>query len=50
MGKYIRTRLGLNSGEFVSKPDMVEYGRTDVTFTKMDEETYFMDFSVRTDG
>lgn len=45
LGEYIRTRMGLPSGEFITKQHLLDYGRTDVTFIKIDEETYLMDFS-----
>ena len=32
--------------ETASEEDMEHYGRTDVDFYKIDEETYYMDFSV----
>lgn len=46
LGEYFRNRLGLPNGAFVSKEDLLEYGRTDVTFYKLDDEQFFMDFSV----
>lgn len=46
MGEYFRSRLGIGSGKPVLKSDLERYGRTDVCFTKVDEESYFMDFSV----
>ncbi len=46
MGEYFRNRLGLPSGALVSKKDLESYGRTDVTFYKIEDETYLMDFSV----
>lgn len=46
LGEYFRNRLGLESGAFVTKEDLLKYGRTDVTFIKIDEEEYYMDFSV----
>ncbi len=46
IGEYFRNRLGLTSGEYVTKDDLFAYGRTDVDFYKIDDETYFMDFSV----
>ena len=46
LGEYFRNRLGLASGQFVKKEHLEQYGRTDVTFYKIDDETYFMDFSV----
>jgi len=46
LGEYFRNRLGLPSGAFVKKEYLLRYGRTDVDFYKIDDETYFMDFSV----
>ena len=47
LGRYFRDRLNLNPGQYVKKRHLEEYGRTDVTFTKMDDENYSMDFDVR---
>lgn len=44
LGKYLRDRIGMHSGDYVERQHLVKYGRTDVTFTKIDEETYLMDF------
>ena len=44
LGQYLRKRLGLNSGEYVTRQHLTDYGRTNVTFTKIDDETYLMDF------
>ena len=46
LGEYFRNRLGLANGEFVDRAALDAYGRTDVAFVKLDEETYYMDFSV----
>ena len=46
LGEYFRNRLGLANGEFVTRAALDAYGRTDVAFVKLDEETYYMDFSV----
>lgn len=46
LGEYFRNRLGLSNGAYVRKDDLLAYGRTDVTFYKIDEEQYYMDFSV----
>ena len=46
LGEYFRNRLGLASGQFVEKKHLEQYGRTDVMFYKIDDETYFMDFSL----
>lgn len=45
LGEYFRNRLGLANGSFVSKQNLIDYGRTDVTFYKIDDEQFFMDFS-----
>jgi hypothetical protein len=46
LGEYFRNRLGVSNGAFIHKHDLARYGRTDVTFYKLDDEQYFMDFSV----
>jgi len=46
LGEYFRNRLGVEYGERVTKADLDLYGRTDVTFCKIDDETFEMDFSV----
>ena len=46
MGLYFRHRLGLQEGSPVRLEDLERYGRSDVDFYKIDEETYYMDFSV----
>lgn len=45
LGEYFRNRLGLGNGAFVTKQNLLNYGRTDVTFFKIDDEEYYMDFS-----
>ncbi|MHB1841835.1 MAG: restriction endonuclease PLD domain-containing protein [Sulfobacillus sp.] len=45
LGEYFRNRLGLANGARVTTADLRAYGRTDVSFTKIDDETYLMDFS-----
>jgi len=47
LGKYFRNRLELPDGAEVKKIHLLSYGRTTVTLKKLDEETYFMDFSVK---
>lgn len=46
LGEYFRHRLGLPYGSKVTKEDLLNYGRTDIEFCKIDDETYEMDFSV----
>ena len=45
LGEYFRNRLGLQNGAYITQDDLERYGRTDVKFVKLDEETYYMDFS-----
>jgi hypothetical protein len=46
IGEYFRRRMELANGVFVTKYDLENYGRTNVTFYKLDDEQYLMDFSV----
>ncbi len=46
LGEYFRCRIGVANGAFVTKEDLINYGRTDITFYKLDDEQFFMDFSV----
>ncbi len=46
MGLYFRARIGVRSGEFVKKEDLLKYGRTDVHISKVDDNNYFLDFSI----
>lgn len=46
IGEYFRSRLGLSSGALVTEKDLARYGRNDIGFYKIDDETYYMDFSV----
>lgn len=43
LGEYFRNRLGLANGAYVTRDDLTRYGRTDVKFVKLDEETFYMD-------
>ena len=45
-GLYFRKRIGLESGKFVNIEDLKKYGRTDASIYKIDNENYFLDFSV----
>ncbi|MDR0761923.1 MAG: NgoFVII family restriction endonuclease [Campylobacteraceae bacterium] len=47
LGEYFRNRLGLSNGAFVWRSDLDRYGRTDIVFYKIDNENYYMDFSVQ---
>lgn len=46
LGEYFRGRLGLPNSAYISRKDLLSYGRTDVTFYKIDDEEFYMDFSV----
>lgn len=46
LGEYFRRRLNIQLGDPVNLGHLQNYGRTDVRFCKLDEETFFMDFSV----
>lgn len=45
LGEYFRNRLELPNGAFITRTDLERYGRTDVTFIKVDDEQYFMNFA-----
>lgn len=47
LGKYFRKRLGISLGGPVLKSDLEKYGRSDIIFYKLDDETFYMDFSVK---
>ena len=44
LGLYIRNRLKVVSGDFVERRHLDAYGRTDISFMKIDDETFYMDF------
>lgn len=46
IGEYFRNRLGVAEGAMVTKEHLERYGRTNVVFTKIEDELYYMDFSV----
>ena len=45
-GTYFRARLSVELGEKIETADLDRYGRRTVTFVKLDEEDYYMDFSL----
>lgn len=45
LGAYFRARIGVPSGAPVAKRDLENYGQTEVTFCKIEDGTYYMDFS-----
>jgi hypothetical protein len=46
LGEYFRHRLGVANSKIVTLDHLHNYGRTDIDFYKIDEENYFMDFSL----
>ncbi len=50
LGEYFRNRLGLRNGVYVRVEDLDAYGRRDVSFLKIDDEQFYMDFSVDNKG
>ena len=46
IGQYIRRRMNLKDGEMVTAKHFEIYGRDDIAVFKIDDETYYMDFSV----
>lgn len=46
MGDYLRSRLGISSGEFVNTEDLERYGRTHIDVSIIGEGVYYLDFSV----
>lgn len=44
LGAYLRDRMRVPSGEYVTRQHLERYGRTDITFIKIDNETYLLDF------
>lgn len=50
LGEYFRKRLGLPNGAYVWKEDLLKYGRTNVSFYKIDDEQFYMDFSADGNG
>jgi len=46
IGEYFRKRINVANGAYINRHDLENYGRTHVTFYKLDDEQYVMDFSV----
>lgn len=45
MGQYLRHRLGVQSGHFVTQEDLERYGKTYIDVSLIDEGIYYFDFS-----
>lgn len=46
LGRYLRLRMGLESGQFVSMEDLERYGRKEFTLQRLSDGDYYLDFSV----
>ncbi len=46
IGEYFRRRLNVRLGDMVRLEDLDNYGRRDLIIYKIDDENYYMDFSV----
>ncbi len=46
LGDYLRYRLGLDKGVKVTAEDFSKYGRDNITISKINEGSYYFDFSV----
>lgn len=46
IGIYFRERLNVPLGQFVTTEDLMKYGRTDFVLTKINDDTFALDFSV----
>lgn len=45
LGRYFKERLHLESSQPITADILRNYGRTDVTFSKLNDELFYMDFS-----
>lgn len=45
LGLYLRRRLGVADGREITKADILNYGRIEITFKKVDDRHYSLDFS-----
>jgi len=46
MGLYFRNRIGVGSGEYVTRGHLERYGRTTVSISKLSDDKFYLDFSV----
>lgn len=46
LGLYLRQRIGVPSGAYVTLQDLERYGRTSVTISRINDSLFFLDFSV----
>jgi hypothetical protein len=46
LGRYFRGRLGVDVGDAVVLAHLTRYGRLSVDIYKINDQTYFMDFSI----
>lgn len=46
LGLYLRRRIGVSPTHIITKTDLEQYGRTDITISLQAEGVYYVDFSV----
>lgn len=46
LGEYMRHRIGVPLGRLITEENLIQYGRTDYTIEKLNDETFIFDFSV----
>ena len=44
LGRYLRRRMGLPYGAYVTREHLDTYGRTDITFCRVSDRLYHLDF------
>lgn len=47
LGRYLRSRLGIDVNQLITMEILQNYGRTDITLSLIEQGVYFADFSVR---
>lgn len=45
IGLYLRKRLGIAEGKEITKTAILNYGRIDISFKKVDDRHYYLDYS-----
>ena len=45
LGLYLRKRFGVSEGEEITKADILNYGRIEISFKKVDDRHYSLDYS-----
>lgn len=45
-GKYVRERMAIPLGKFITREDLIKYGRDTISVSLIEEGVYYLDFSV----